>query len=78
MNAEVWHWGPKECRKRSLGENLRQGFFAGVIAETIDENLGAATNAGCFTDRLHINRKSCGNLLQANAVVEDMDGSNPA
>ena len=45
MNAEVWCWGPRECRQGSLGEDLLQGFFAGVKAEASDVKLGAATTA---------------------------------
>ena len=50
MNAEVWYWGPRECGEHSLGEDLLQGFFEGVEAETADVKLGATTSAAAAAD----------------------------
>ena len=35
----------RECGEHSLGEDLLQGFFEGVEAETADVKLGATTTA---------------------------------
>ena len=50
MMRKFGYWGPRECGEHSLGEDLLQGFFEGVEAETFDVKLGATTTAAAAAD----------------------------
>ncbi len=50
MMRKFGYWGPRECGEHSLGEDLLQGFFEGVEAETCDVKLGATTTAAAAAD----------------------------